>query len=116
MAPSDVDFAIDFAITSASDGLGLARLSRREYDFLPVKLGVRIVVWKLYVEHAVKPPVQFFETKPHPNKASALKRCLAIYRNPGWGLQVLFIQATNGERMEASEIKTWCERAAATEQ
>jgi hypothetical protein len=70
------------------------------------------VVWKLYIEHAVKPPVQFYETKPHPNKASALKRALAIYRNPAWGLKVLFIEGSNGERMEAAEIKTWCERAA----
>ena len=59
------------------------------------------MVWKLYMEHAVKPPVQFFETKPHPNKASALKRALAIYRNPAWGLKVLFIEGSNGERMES---------------
>jgi hypothetical protein len=64
------------------------------------------------MEPAVKPPVQFYETKPHPNKASALMRALAIYRNPAWGLKVLFIEGSNGERMEAAEIKTWCERAA----
>jgi len=70
------------------------------------------VVWKLYMEHAVKPPVQFYETKPHPNKASALKRALAIHRNRARGLEVLFIVGSSGERMEAAEIKTWCERAA----
>ena len=49
------------------------------------------VAWKLYVEHKLKPPVRFYETKRHPSKASALKRALAIYRNPGWRLNVLFI-------------------------
>jgi hypothetical protein len=39
--------------------------------------------------------------KPHPNKASALKRAVAIYR---WRLNVLFIEGSNGERIEASEI------------
>jgi hypothetical protein len=90
----------------------LARTNRCDDDSLSVKVGARVVVWKLYVEHAVKPPVQFYETKPHPNKASALKRALAIYRNPAWGLKVLFIAGSNGERMEVAEIKTWCERAA----
>jgi hypothetical protein len=33
--------------------------------------GRREVAWKLYVEHKLKPPVRFYETKPHPNKASA---------------------------------------------
>jgi hypothetical protein len=42
---------------------------------------------------------------------SALKRPLAIYRNPGWRLNVLFIEASNGERIEAAEIDEWCERA-----
>ena len=56
------------------------------------------VAWKLYVEHKVKPLVQFYEKKPHPSKASALKRALAIYRNPGWRLNVLFIEGSNGER------------------
>jgi hypothetical protein len=52
-----------------------------------------------------------YETKPHSNKASALKRAFAIYRNAGWGLRVLFIEGTNGERIEAAEINAWCERA-----
>jgi hypothetical protein len=69
------------------------------------------VGWKLYVEHKLKPPVRFYETKRHPNKASALKRALAIYRNPLWRLNVLFIEGSNGERMEAAEISDWCERA-----
>jgi hypothetical protein len=69
------------------------------------------VAWKLYVEHKQKPPVRFYETKPHPTKTSALKRALAIYRNAGWGLHVLFIERTNGERLEAAEINAWCERA-----
>lgn len=69
------------------------------------------VAWKLYVEHKLKPPVRFYEKKPHPNKASALKRALAIYRNPSWRLNVLFIEGSNGERMEAAEINDWCERA-----
>jgi len=73
------------------------------------------VAWKLYVEHKVKPPVRFYETKRHPNKESALKRALAIYRNPGWGLNVRFIEGTNGERMEAVEISAWCERTASGE-
>jgi hypothetical protein len=70
---------------------------------------------ELYVEHKVKPPVQFYETKPHPTKASALKRALAIYRNAGWGPRVLFIERTNSERIEATEINAWCERAAPDE-
>jgi len=73
------------------------------------------VIWKLYVEHEVKPPVRFYEKKPHPNKESALKRALAIYRNPGWGLHVLYIEGANGERMEAAEVKAWCERNAFNE-
>ena len=73
------------------------------------------MVWKLYVEHEVKPPVRFYEKKPHPNKESALKRALAIYRNPGWGLHVLYIEGANGERMEAAEVKAWCERNAFNE-
>jgi hypothetical protein len=43
------------------------------------------VTWKLYVEHKVKPPVRFYETKRHPNKESALKRALAIYGIPVGG-------------------------------
>ena len=35
----------------------------------------------------------------------------AIYRNTGWGLEVLFIEGVNGERVEVAEINTWCERA-----
>jgi hypothetical protein len=73
------------------------------------------VAWKLYVEHKLKPPVQFYEKKPHPNKASALKRALAIYRNPGWRLNVLFIEGSNGERIAAAEINAWCERASSDE-
>jgi hypothetical protein len=34
----------------------------------------------------------FYETKPHPGRESALNQALAIYRNPGWGLKVLFIE------------------------
>lgn len=70
------------------------------------------MAWKLYVEHRVKPPVQFYETKPHPNKESALNRAFAIYRNPGWGLKVLYIEQANGMRMHAPEIGVWCERTA----
>lgn len=69
------------------------------------------VTWKLYVEHKLKPVVQFYEKRPHPNMASALKRALSIYRNPAWRLKVLFIEGSNGERMEAAEINDWCERA-----
>ncbi len=72
------------------------------------------MAWKLYVEHRVRPPVQFYETKPHPNKQSALNRALAIYRNPGWNLKVLRIEGPYGERIEAGEIGAWCERAAAS--
>jgi hypothetical protein len=64
------------------------------------------------VEHNVSPPVRFYETKPHLARESALNRALAIYRNPGWGLKVLFIEQANGMRMEATEISAWCERAA----
>ena len=67
------------------------------YETETAKVGV--VAWKLYVEHKVKPPVQFYETKPHANKESALNRALAIYRNPGWGLKVLYIEQANGMRM-----------------
>jgi hypothetical protein len=77
-----------------------------------VKVGRRVVAWKLYVEHKVKPPVQFYETKPHPNKESALNRAFAIYRNPAWGLRVLFIEGANGMRTDATEIAAWCARAA----
>ena len=35
----------------------------------------------------------------------------AIYRNTGWGLEVLFIEGANGERVEVAEINAWCERA-----
>ena len=70
------------------------------------------MAWKLYVEHKVSPPVQFFETKPHLNKESALNRALGIYRNPGWGLRVLYIEGADGLRMYAAEIAAWCERAA----
>jgi hypothetical protein len=73
------------------------------------------VIWKLYVEREVKPPVRFYEKKSHPNKESALERALANYRNPGWGLHVLHIEGANGERMEASEVKAWCERNALNE-
>jgi hypothetical protein len=40
-----------------------------------------------------------------------LKRALAIYRNPGWRLNVLFIEGSSGERMAAAEINDWYERA-----
>ena len=70
------------------------------------------MAWKLYVEHMVCPQVRFYETKPHPDRESALNRALAIYRNPSWGLKVLFIEQANGMRMEATEISAWCERAA----
>jgi len=68
--------------------------------------------WKLYVEHMVSPPVQFYETKLHSDMESALNRAFAIYRNPGWHLKVLFIEAVNGMRIETAEITAWCERAA----
>ena len=67
--------------------------------------------WKLYLEHKAEPPVRFYETKLHPNKPSALRRALAIHRNPGSGLRVLSIEGTNGERMEAAEVNAWCDRA-----
>jgi hypothetical protein len=86
----------------------LGRLAACETE--TAKVGV--VAWKLYVEHKVKPPVQFYETKPHPNKESALNRAFAIYRNPAWGLKVLYIEGANGMRMYATEIAAWCERAA----
>jgi hypothetical protein len=70
------------------------------------------VAWKLYVEHKVSPPVRLFETKPHPNKESALNRALAICRNPAWGLEVLYIEGADGTRMYATEIAAWCQRAA----
>jgi hypothetical protein len=70
------------------------------------------VAWKLYVEHKVRPPVRFYETKPHPHKENALNRAFAIYRNPGWGLRVLFIEGANGMRTDAAEIAAWCARAA----
>jgi hypothetical protein len=35
----------------------------------------------------------------------------AIYRNTGWGLEVLFIEGVNGERVEVAEINALCERA-----
>jgi hypothetical protein len=54
--------------------------------------------------------VQFYETKRHLNKASALKRALAIHRHQGWRLRVLFAEGTSGERIEAAEINDWCER------
>lgn len=73
--------------------------------------GRREVTWKLNVEHKLKPPVPFYETKRHSTKASALKRALAIYRNAGWGLRVLFIEGTNGERIEAAEINDWCKHS-----
>jgi hypothetical protein len=69
------------------------------------------VRWKLCLEHKAEPPVRFFETKLHPDKPSALRRALAIHRNPGSGLRVLFIEGTNGERMEAAEVSAWCVRA-----
>jgi hypothetical protein len=71
----------------------------------------REVAWRLYVEHELKPRVQFYETKRHLNKASAFKRALAIHRHHGWRLRVLFVEGTSGERIEAAEINDWCERA-----
>jgi hypothetical protein len=40
----------------------------------------------------------------------------AIYRNTGWGHEVLFIEGVNGERVEVAEINAWCERACACAQ
>jgi predicted DNA-binding ribbon-helix-helix protein len=39
-------------------------------------------------------------------------RAFAIYRNPTWGLRVLFIEGANGMRTDATEIAAWCARAA----
>jgi hypothetical protein len=75
----------------------------------------REAAWRLYVEHELKPRVQFYETKRHLNKASALKRALAIHRHQGWRLRVLFAEGTSGERIEAAEINDWCERAPSDE-
>jgi hypothetical protein len=50
--------------------------------------------------------------KSHSDKESALNRALAIYRNPAWGLKVLYIEQANGMRMYATVIAAWCERAA----
>jgi hypothetical protein len=59
-------------------------------------------VWKLFVELTkVRPLARYYETKRHPNKASALRRALAIYMNPRWRLTVLWIEGPNGERMRA---------------
>jgi hypothetical protein len=90
-------------------GIGQRAIAERALSI--AASGRREVAWKLYVEHKLKPPVQFYEKKPHPSKASALKRALAIYRNPGWRLHVLFIEGSNGERIAAAEINEWCERA-----
>jgi len=69
-------------------------------------------VWKLFVEqHRFSPAMQFYETKPHANKIGALKRALAIYRNPAWGIAVLRIDGPNDEHMEAEAISAWCKRA-----
>ena len=73
--------------------------------------GHRDVTRKLFVEHERKPVVQFFETKRHPSYQDALKRALAIYRHPGWHLRVLYIEGSNGERIEGADIDEWCERA-----
>ena len=56
--------------------------------------------------------MQFYETKSHPNKVGALKRALAIYLNPAWGLEVCWIEGPNNERIEAAAIGDWCKRAA----
>ena len=70
-------------------------------------------MWRLFVELTkVRPPAQFYEAKRHPSKGSALKRALAIYRNPRWTLKVLWIEGPNGEHVGAEEIRAWCERAA----
>ena len=90
----------------SAKGIGQRAVAERAQSI--AASGRHEVGWKLYVEHKLKPPVRFYETKRHPNKASALK--LAIYRNPGWRLNVLFI-GINGEHMEAAEINDWCERA-----
>jgi hypothetical protein len=63
-----------------------------------------ILWWKLYVEHMASPPVQFYETTLYSDMESALNRAFAIYRNPGWRLKVLFIEAVNGMRIETAEI------------
>ena len=38
-------------------------------------------------------------------------RHLQFIGNAGWGLRVLFIEGTNGERIEAAEINDWCKRS-----
>ena len=64
----------------------------------------REAAWRLYVEHELKPRVQFYETKRHLNKASALKRALAIHRHQGWRLRVLFAEgrAASASRLQRS--------------
>ena len=51
-----------------------------------------------------------FETERHPNKASALKQPLQFIKIRS-ALELLLIEGSNGERMEAAEINDWCERA-----
>ena len=58
----------------------------------------------------VSPPVQFYETKLHSDMESALNRAFAIYRNPGWHLKVLFIEAVNGMPIETAEITAFGHR------
>ena len=85
--------------------------ARKWQKALEAPVAKREAAWRLYVEHELKPRVQFYETKRHLNKASALKRALAIHRHQGWRLRVLFAEGTSGERIEAAEINDWCERA-----
>jgi hypothetical protein len=85
----------------SAKGIGQRAVAERAQSI--AASGRHEVGWKLYVEHKLKPPVRFYETKRHPNKASALSRALAIYRNPRWRLNVLFIEGSNGERLEAAE-------------
>jgi len=46
----------------------------------------------------------FLRDQTTSEQAKRLKRALAIYRNPGWRLRVLFVEGTNGESVEAAEI------------
>jgi|SRR5580704_6357709 hypothetical protein len=94
------------------EGYERTRMDKRHWT---APVARREAAWRLYVEHELKPRVQFYETKRHLNKASALKRALAIHRHQGWRLRVLFAEGTSGERIEAAEINDWCERAPSDE-
>jgi len=99
------------ALMSAREGENARQRAMAQRAQSIAASGRRELTWKLFVENKLKPPVQFYETKRHPTYREALKRALAIYRHPGWRLRVLYIEASNGERIEAADIDEWCERA-----